>query len=131
MAFSITRVSYELGGYAARQPAASRWQKRTIMPPIGVSYGRAGMIGLWRRVPADSRHFMLPAGVAVRLHQGGPEESVAGGLQADSGHGTGAYTGSDEACPRRDPALPAHKSLRPARGSACRPVRHAGSGDSR
>ena len=58
-----------------------------LMPPIGVSYGRAGMIGLWRRVPADSRHFMLSAGVAVPLHQGGPEESVAGGLQADSGHG--------------------------------------------
>ena len=32
------------------------------------------MIGLWRRVPADSRHFMSPAGVAVRLHQGGPED---------------------------------------------------------
>src|SRR5579859_4552127 len=87
-------------------------KRLTHLPPIGVSYGRAGMIGLWRRVPADSRHFMSPAGVAVRLRRGGPQESAAGGLQADSGHGTGAYTASDEACPRRDPALPAHKSLR-------------------
>ena len=41
--------------------------------------------------PANSRHAMLPAGLAVRLQQGGPLESVAGGLQADSGHDAGAY----------------------------------------
>ena len=43
-----------------------------------------------------------------------------------------AHTGSNEACPRRYPALPAHESLQyPACGSACRPVRRTGPGDSR
>jgi hypothetical protein len=55
---------------------------------------------------------------------GRAKESVVSGLRA--------HTGDDETCPRRYPALPAHKSLqRPARCSACRSVRRPRPGDSR
>jgi hypothetical protein len=64
----------------------------TPMPPIGCfvwpgCHDQAVAAGS----PANSRHIMLPADVAVRLQPGRPEESVAGGLQAHSGHDAGAY----------------------------------------
>jgi hypothetical protein len=65
---------------------------RTLLPPIGCFVWPAchdQAVG--GGVPANSRHTMLPADVAVRLQPGSPEESVAGGLQAQSGHDAGAY----------------------------------------
>jgi hypothetical protein len=66
-------------------------QRRPVMPPIGCfvwsgCHDRAVAAG-----PANARYAVLPTGLAVRLQQGGPLESVAGGLQADSGHDAGAY----------------------------------------
>jgi hypothetical protein len=66
--------------------------QRTDLPPIGCfvwsgCHDQAVAAGS----PANSRHIMLPADVAVRLQPGRPEESVAGGLQAHSGLDAGAY----------------------------------------
>jgi len=61
------------------------------MPPVGHFVWSGFHDQAVARVPANSRHTMLPTDVAVRLQPGRPEKSVAGGLQAHSGHDAGAY----------------------------------------
>src|SRR5690242_5534819 len=87
------------------------------------------MTGLWRRGPGE----LAPRYVAGRL-RGRSAAGRTAGISRRAACGQipvmmQAHTGSNEACPRRDPAPPAHKSLRRARSSGCRPVRPAGPGD--